>query len=268
MFSKRSRYYRLNDTAHPDRNGIERNCKALRKLPDVGGRFLHTLEAGDRLDHLAHKYYQQSLHWWRICDANPEFATPLALLDKTPSTGIELRLLWGGGFPPLNLLYSRLEQLSGIERIDKGGNGGQLETEIIEGSLLFNLAGALQTELKTAVRTQEFPAVLDTALQAEGLTLSGELRFYQLGVALWQVAVDDGEQIFRFRYSGDTGLIAVIGANVRTALTITVVYNRNSLARHQIDDQITALGFVIDESTTQSRIGQNILIPPRYTGKP
>lgn len=267
MFSKRSRYYRLKDTAHPDRSGIERNCKSLRKLPEVSGQFLHTLEASDRLDHLAYKYYRQSLHWWRICDANPQFTTPLALLDKTPDTEIKLILRWEGGHPPLSLLYTRLEQMTGIVRTDKGENGGQPEMEIVNENLLFSLPGAFQTELNNAVRTQQFPAALDAALQTEALNLAGELRFSKPGEALWQVSVNEGEQLFRFHYSGDTGLIAVAEANIRMFLAVTIVYNRNSRTQQEIDDQIIALGFVIDESTAQTRIGQSILIPPRYTGK-
>lgn len=268
MFSKRSRYYRLNDTVHPDHNGVERNCKALRKLPDVDGRFLHTLEASDRLDHLAYKYYRQSLHWWRICDANPGFKTPLALLDKTP--GIELKLAFhrDGDSPPLSELYGRLEQLAGVEFIDKSENGGQPETEIIEAdSVLFNLPGALRTELDNAARMQVLPAALDTALQAEGLTLSGQLRFGRPGGALWQVTAGGGEQVYRFYYSGDTDLLAVVEATTRWSLTISVVYNRNSLFQQEIDNQFAATGFVIDEAIIQTRIGQSIMIPPRFTGK-
>lgn len=268
MFSKRSRYYRLSDTVHPDRKGIERNCKALRKLPEVNSQFLHTLEASDRLDHLAYKYYRQSLHWWRICDANPEFRTPLALLDKTPSTELKVTCHRDGGAPPLSELYNRLEQLTGVERIDKGENGGRPETEIIEAnSVSFNLAGSLRNELDEAVRTQVLPALLDTALQAEGLTLSGALRFAKPGGALWQVAVGDGGQTHRFHYSAETNLIAVVEATTRWSLTIAVIYNRNSVSQQEIDDQFVASGFEIDESVIQSRIGQSILIPPRYTGK-
>lgn len=268
MYSKRSRYYRLSDAVHPDRKGIERNCKALRKLPEVNGQFLHTLEASDRLDHLAYKYYRQSLHWWRICDANPEFHTPLALLDKTPSTELKLAFHRDGGAPPLSGLYSRLEQLTGVERIEKGENGGQPETAIAEAdSVLFTLPGALQTELDEAVRTQTFPAALDTALQVEGLTLSGPLRFSKSGEALWQVTVGDGAQLYRFYYSGDTGLITAVEATTRWSLTVSVFYNRNSITQEEIDDQLVASGFEIDESVIQTRIGQSILIPPRYTGK-
>ena len=124
MINKRSRYYRLDETTFPDQNGIERQCKALRRLRGADGQFLHNLEASDRLDHLAYKYYQQSLHWWRICDANLKFDTPLALLDKTPDTKIEVELAWDDTQPPLALLYDALKALTGIKQVDKGKNNG------------------------------------------------------------------------------------------------------------------------------------------------
>jgi hypothetical protein len=56
----------------------------LRSFPEVTGIFFHTIEDSDRLDHLANKYYNRPRKWWRICDANPEFMLPQALLGKTP----------------------------------------------------------------------------------------------------------------------------------------------------------------------------------------
>ena len=40
------------------------------------------MNAGDRLDQLAYKYYGQPLQWWHICDANPDFLSPLAPLGR------------------------------------------------------------------------------------------------------------------------------------------------------------------------------------------
>ncbi|MBC7983332.1 MAG: hypothetical protein H7Y02_05685, partial [Candidatus Obscuribacterales bacterium] len=70
MLSKRSRYYALEEVVHPDRAGVLRKTSSVRPLPLVSGQFLHTVDANDRLDLLAYKYYRQSLHWWRVCDAN------------------------------------------------------------------------------------------------------------------------------------------------------------------------------------------------------
>src|ERR671911_67810 len=84
MFSKISRYRKLPDEVTVDVSGRRLESKSIRLLPEVTGTFLHTIEDGDRLDHLAHKYYNQPRKWWRICDANPEFMSPQALLGKTP----------------------------------------------------------------------------------------------------------------------------------------------------------------------------------------
>ena len=84
MFFKNSRYRKLPDEVTVDTKGRRLLSKSLRSLPEVTGIFLHTIEDSDRLDHLAYKYYNQPRKWWRICDANPEFMSPQALLGKTP----------------------------------------------------------------------------------------------------------------------------------------------------------------------------------------
>ncbi|GAB4191943.1 MAG: hypothetical protein Tsb002_21230 [Wenzhouxiangellaceae bacterium] len=33
----------------------------------------HEIAAGDRLDHLAQRYYNDDRMWWRIVDANPQY---------------------------------------------------------------------------------------------------------------------------------------------------------------------------------------------------
>ncbi|HMS82447.1 MAG TPA: hypothetical protein PKD12_02205 [Nitrospira sp.] len=82
MFSKSSRYKKLEDVVVVDRDGKRSASKALRLIPEVDGEFLHTVEETDRLDHLAYKYYKQPRKWWRICDANPDYPFPSALLGK------------------------------------------------------------------------------------------------------------------------------------------------------------------------------------------
>jgi hypothetical protein len=84
MFFKNSRYRKLPDEVTLDSKGRRRLSKSLRSLPEVSGIFFHTIEDSDRLDHLANKYYNKPRKWWRICDANPEFISPQALLGKTP----------------------------------------------------------------------------------------------------------------------------------------------------------------------------------------
>lgn len=269
VLSKRSRYYRLDDVAFPGRDGIERRSRALRRTPGVAGQFLHTLEANDRLDHLAYKYYRQSLHWWRICDANPEFADPLALLGKTPAAEIRLELKWSDGAPPLAVLYAALADIAGILRVVKGDNGlPALEIKDGAPAVLFTLPGALTADLDAAVIGQSLPGALDTALQAGGLTLpaSGP-RFSRPEENLWHIEDAAAAELYRLRYSGDTGLISVNKAVREYSIGLFITYNRNSVTQQSITGAVEALQFEIEEAAPVTRIGRGIVIPPRYTGR-
>lgn len=82
MFTKRSRYRKLKDITTTDAKDRLLKSKSLRFLPDVSGTFYHTIAEGDRLDHLSFKYFKEPTKWWRICDANPQFFSPFALLGS------------------------------------------------------------------------------------------------------------------------------------------------------------------------------------------
>ncbi|WP_273942475.1 hypothetical protein [Kutzneria chonburiensis] len=84
MFGKLSRYRRVPDIAVADARGRVVAAKDFRPLPEVTGTFTHTVDSGDRLDQLAFTYYGQPLQYWHVCDANPEFLSPLSLLAKDP----------------------------------------------------------------------------------------------------------------------------------------------------------------------------------------
>jgi hypothetical protein len=116
MFSKTSRYRKLPDVATADAKGRSLRSKALRPLPQVSGEFFHTVEEIDRLDHLAFKYYRQPQKWWRICDANPEFLSPQALLGKEPIVTERFPLAWDdeAGQPPWAELRRRLLRDVGV----------------------------------------------------------------------------------------------------------------------------------------------------------
>ncbi|MFI5910939.1 hypothetical protein [Dactylosporangium sp. NPDC051541] len=70
------------DVVTPDPRGRTLAAKDIRPLPVVTGVFTHTVAAGDRLDQLAATYYDQPQEYWHICDANPDFLSPLALLGR------------------------------------------------------------------------------------------------------------------------------------------------------------------------------------------
>jgi len=83
MFTKNSRYYSLEDIVVNNKNNRQINSKSIRQISYVSGSFQHLVDDNDRLDLLASKYYSQPIKWWRICDANPEFKSPLDLLGKS-----------------------------------------------------------------------------------------------------------------------------------------------------------------------------------------
>src|SRR5262252_9662649 len=114
MFSKISRYRKLPDVTSPDAQGRTLSAKSLRLLPDVTGTFVHTINAGDRLDQLAYKYYSQPLQWWNICDGNPEFLSPLSLLggDAVVTTSFPVT---ASDPPPWAALFNALRDVLGIE---------------------------------------------------------------------------------------------------------------------------------------------------------
>ncbi|RSM99450.1 hypothetical protein DMB42_41800 [Nonomuraea sp. WAC 01424] len=84
MFSNMSRYRAVPDEVVADARGETAVAAGLRPLPEAPAVLTHVIKAGDRLDRLAFTYYGQSLHYWRICDANPDYLSPLALLGGEP----------------------------------------------------------------------------------------------------------------------------------------------------------------------------------------
>ena len=119
MFSKVSRYRKLPDVVAISARGRELKSRDIRLLPDVPGIFEHTVEEGDRLNHLAFKYYKQPRNWWRICDANPDFMSPQALLGKEPLTTQRFNLTYAGNETnaPWAVLLSELRKLVGVEDV-------------------------------------------------------------------------------------------------------------------------------------------------------
>lgn len=119
MFFKKSRYLDLADVVTADSYGRSLKSKALRLLPKVTGTFLQIVEEVDRLDHLGYKYYREPRKWWRVCDANPEFMSPQALLGKGPviTTRFPLSLLDSSTQPPWSNLLINLGAHVGVEDV-------------------------------------------------------------------------------------------------------------------------------------------------------
>ncbi|MEV0293905.1 tail protein X [Nocardia sp. NPDC050710] len=103
--------------AVPDATGRVVPAKGIRPLPEVAGRLDHTLAAGDRLDQLAFTYYGRALDYWRICDANPEFLSPLALIGMEPIGTTEFPVKSAVADPPWARLLAALADTVGVEGV-------------------------------------------------------------------------------------------------------------------------------------------------------
>jgi hypothetical protein len=130
MLAKESRYAGLPDVVEQDPRNPKRTvaAKDLRLLPQVSGEFKHTLVEGERLDHLAAKYYRDPRRWWRICDANPEFLSPLELVGAGPLRTLRVSLNSRAG---LDELVTGLDAAVGVVRFrfldDPGSDAGGVE---------------------------------------------------------------------------------------------------------------------------------------------
>ncbi len=70
MFFKGSRYATVGEHKITDSDGREIHYKKIRFIPKTEAQMGHTVHQGERLDHIAHRYYQDPERFWRICDAN------------------------------------------------------------------------------------------------------------------------------------------------------------------------------------------------------
>ncbi|MEZ4727620.1 MAG: hypothetical protein R3E79_10855 [Caldilineaceae bacterium] len=135
MFSKGSRYRKLPETVTTDARGRTLKSVPVRPLPVTSGLFLHTVVAGDRLDNLAQSYYQQPAKWWRICDANPEFMSPLALLGQEPLVTVRIPLTCRTSLPLWDKLLAELSAIVGVEDVqvlEEGQFVSERQTQVID----------------------------------------------------------------------------------------------------------------------------------------
>lgn len=72
MINKKSRYIKTKTIELQDSNGEIQTLIELRETPDPGGFFYMTPKMGERIDHVAHRYYRDPTKFWRISDASDE----------------------------------------------------------------------------------------------------------------------------------------------------------------------------------------------------
>lgn len=81
MFFKGSRYANVTEHYITDRKERVIRYKKIRFIPETTAKMTHTVTRGERLDHIAHRYYRDSERFWRICDANRAML-PSDLVDE------------------------------------------------------------------------------------------------------------------------------------------------------------------------------------------
>ena len=73
MFSVTSRYHEIEIATYVAADGREVPYVRRRFLPPADSFSLlaeHTVTQGERLDHVAYRYFRDPERFWRICDAN------------------------------------------------------------------------------------------------------------------------------------------------------------------------------------------------------
>jgi hypothetical protein len=116
VFDRQSRYRDVPDVTVPDARGRLVLAKDLRETPPVTGTFRHVVTAGDRLDQLAWTYYGRPAQYWRICDANPDFLSPLALVGQEAIGTVRIPVSVPGD-PPWAGLLAELTATPGVDRV-------------------------------------------------------------------------------------------------------------------------------------------------------
>jgi hypothetical protein len=182
MFSKISRYRKLPDVTAPDAQGRTLAAKSLRLLPDVTGTFLHTLNAGDRLDQLAYKYYSQPLHWWNICDANREFLSPLSLLGRDAIVTTRFPVTASDPLP-WDALFKGLRGVPGIEDVEVVEDIRLVPKGVVVGgqTIMTFAEQFTRAVLVTYNRLNITAATLATGIQGAGFQVAPFIRLERVG---------------------------------------------------------------------------------------
>lgn len=265
MFSKLSRYRKLMEIVTTDVKGRRIQSKDLRMLPTVSGNFFHTLEDVDRLDHLAYKYYKQPRKWWRICDANPAFMSPLGLLGKEPIVTTRFPLTFTGANPSWAELLKNLSEKVGVDEARMDGVQRTAEIQIIQGEFRFSVASAFHVDFDNGAISPAFRA----AFESNAISLSQDLIVLSERNT-WLIVDEDTEQSYAVVPvpNDDPGQrrLDVYHCVLRYAWSVLVTYNQMNVSTEDLADAITSVGFDVGQPESIGRVGKKIIIPPNIVG--
>lgn len=265
MFSKSSRYKKLDDVVFPDPKGREFASKAMRLLPVVEGVLEHVVEDSDRLDHLAYKYYQQPRSWWRICDANPAFMSPRSLIGKEPIKVAKLPVVYVGVSVPWHILKPLLFTHVGVEEVLFGTDDQPLPNEeLFDGVILFSIAVGMDAEIENSIYLQELTPVLSTAMSDAGFPVSSNIHIVKTSDNRWELTDQSNNSIFVFRIEGVE--LNVYQGNIKHDWTIIIKYNEINISESELVDIVDASDFTSETSSEIGRMGKTIAIPMKTNG--
>jgi nucleoid-associated protein YgaU len=88
LIFKGSRYSNADVVAPPGADGKSRRVLAQRTGPPATPVLQHVVADGERLDHLATRFYSEPTRYWLILDANPDVLNPFELLVTGKTIGI------------------------------------------------------------------------------------------------------------------------------------------------------------------------------------
>jgi len=265
MFSKSSRYRNLPESSPVNAQDERLRGKELRLLPPTPGRFLHTVHENDRLDLLAFKYYGDTTRWWQISDANPEWAFPPDLLDRGPAAE-ELLVMRPVGFAErVDELRIALSAFGEVHREETSSFDETVvrNPEFLEATLTVIYTPSPATRQQIIDEINETGGVcplhlLRTFAWSQGGQTAEAFTFEALSAkSEWRRMIEELAAL-----PGVLELQSLI-----TTATARVVYHSGILARQTILSLIATHGFtVLMESTTLSRIGAQVVIPPNRIG--
>ncbi len=95
MFFRGSRYESVPEGVFTDARGRQIPYKLLRVVAAAPSLQTHAVQALDRLDVIAFKYYDDPEQFWRICDANNAIDPD----ELTQASGRRLRITLPEGIP-------------------------------------------------------------------------------------------------------------------------------------------------------------------------
>jgi hypothetical protein len=265
MFSRVSRYRPLPDAAVPDaRRARLMESRALRLLPDTPGTFQHVLQQGERLDHLAHRYYEQPREWWRIVDANPAFLSPRALVGAEPRATVRIPVAWTGPYAPWGPLLRALGRMPGVECVRAGTEDEPEPTEeVVEGAAAFDLDPALAAALDDSVAAQALHPDLAAALGAEGAGFTVPVRVEQVSPAEWRVHDPATRRVLTFVLFADEDLLRVYDSGWSYEWVVEAVYDTLTRTAEELAQRAEAMGFDAGAPANVGRTGKRVVVPPR-----